>query len=162
MKNLVLIRHSKSNWELPLQDFDRPLTARGIRDAGLIASKFSAIIPNDYAIWSSSAKRCTATATIFSNQLNFPLDTVCFSKDLYTFDAHELLQIIKKCKNSDDNLILFGHNEAITNFVNKFGDLYIDNVPTSGLVVLQFDTNAWKTISKGKTITTLFPSQFKK
>jgi len=60
-----------------------------------------------------------------------------------------------------DNLILFGHNEAITNFVNKFGDLYIENVPTSGVVALQFDSEDWGNISKGKTITTLFPSQFK-
>ena len=70
-------------------------------------------------------------------------------------------QIIKKCKNEHDSLILFGHNEAITNFVNKFGDIYIDNVPTSGLVALQFDSDDWENLGKGKTITTLFPSQFK-
>ena len=68
---------------------------------------------------------------------------------------------IKKCENLYDSLILFGHNEAITKFVNKFGDLYIDNVPTSGVVAMQFNIEHWRDLSKGKTLTTLFPSQFK-
>ena len=80
---------------------------------------------------------------------------------MYTFDERNLHKIIKKCKNEYDNLILFGHNEAITNFVNKFGDLYIENVPTSGVVIIQFETDNWEKMTKGKTITTLFPSQFK-
>ena len=97
----------------------------------------------------------------FSQYLSIPLETILFSEDLYTFDAKSLEKSIKKCENSYDSLILFGHNEAITKFVNKFGDLYIDNVPTSGVVALQFDTDDWNNISKGQTKATLFPSQFK-
>ena len=102
------------------------------------------------------------TAYVFSEYLSISFENIYFKEDLYTFDDVNLLKIIKKkCKNEHDNLILFGHNEAITNFVNKFGDLYIDNVPTSGVVVLQFETDNWEKISKGKTITTIFLSQFK-
>jgi phosphohistidine phosphatase len=60
-----------------------------------------------------------------------------------------------------NSLIIFGHNEAITKFVNKFGDLLIDNVPTSGVVSLQFDIKDWKNLSKGKTLNTVFPSHYK-
>lgn len=161
MKNLILIRHSKSSWDAPVQDIDRSISKRGVRDAHLIASKSVNIVPKSYIVWSSRAKRTTETAYIFSQYLSIPLETIYFTADLYTFDDKKLLQIIKKCKNEHDSLILFGHNEAITNFVNKFGDLYIDNVPTSGLVALQFDSNDWEDLGKGKTITTLFPSQFK-
>ena len=161
MKNLILIRHSKSSWDAPVQDIDRSISKRGVRDAHLIASKSVNIVPKSYIVWSSRAKRTTETAYIFSQYLSIPLETIYFTADLYTFDDKKLLQIIKKCKNEHDSLILFVHNEAITNFVNKFGDLYIDNVPTSGLVALQFDSNDWEDLGKGKTITTLFPSQFK-
>lgn len=161
MKNLILIRHSKSSWDAPVQDIDRSISKRGVRDAHLIASKSVNIVPKSYIVWSSRAKRTTETAYIFSQYLSIPLETIYFTADLYTFDDKKLLQIIKKCKNEHDSLILFGHNEAITNFVNKFGDLYIDNVPTSGLVALQFDSNDWEDLGKGKTMTTLFPSQFK-
>ena len=161
MKNLILIRHAKSCWNAPVQDIDRSISTRGVKDAHLIASKSVDIVPKSYIVWSSKAKRTTETAYIFSQYLSIPLETIHFTADLYTFDDKKLHQIIKKCKNEHDSLILFGHNEAITNFVNKFGDLYIDNVPTSGLVALQFDSNDWENLGKGKTITTLFPSQFK-
>ena len=161
MKNLILIRHSKSSWDVPIQDIDRSISRRGIRDAHLIASKTLKILPSSYIVWSSKAKRTQETAFIFSQYLSIPLETIHFSDDLYTFDSKNLEKSIKKCKNSFDSLILFGHNEAITKFVNKFGDLYIDNVPTSGVVAMQFETNDWKDLYKGKTIATLFPSQFK-
>ena len=59
------------------------------------------------------------------------------------------------------NVLIFGHNSAITDFVNKFGDVYIDNVPTSGLVCINFEINNWKDLKKGKTVTTLFPKELK-
>ncbi|EAZ94494.1 putative phosphohistidine phosphatase, SixA [Flavobacteria bacterium BAL38] len=161
MKNLFLIRHSKSSWDVPVQDINRSISARGVKDAHLIASKSVALVPNSYIVWCSKAKRTTETAYIFSQYLSIPIETIYFSEDLYTFDEKKLHEIIKKCKNEHDNLILFGHNEAITNFVNKFGDLNIENVPTSGLVAMQFNTEDWQNIGKGKTIATLFPSHFK-
>ncbi|WP_445719234.1 SixA phosphatase family protein [Flavobacterium sp.] len=161
MKNLFLIRHSKSSWDVPVQDINRSISARGVKDAHLIASKSVALVPNSYIVWCSKAKRTTETAYIFSEYLSIPIETIYFSEDLYTFDEKKLHEIIKKCKNEHDNLILFGHNEAITNFVNKFGDLNIENVPTSGLVAMQFNTEDWQNLGKGKTIATLFPSHFK-
>jgi phosphohistidine phosphatase len=161
MKNLFLIRHSKSSWDTTVQDINRSISKRGVKDAHLIASKTVALLPKSYIVWSSIAKRTKETAFIFSQYLSIPIGTIFFSDELYTFDEKKLFEIIKKCKNEHDNLILFGHNEAITNFVNKFGDLYIENVPTSGLVALQFNTTDWLNLGKGKTVTTLFPSDFK-
>jgi len=161
MKNLFLIRHSKSSWDTTVQDINRSISKRGVKDAHLIASKTVALLPKSYIVWSSIAKRTKETAFIFSQYLSIPIETIFFSDELYTFDEKKLFEIIKKCKNEHDNLILFGHNEAITNFVNKFGDLNIENVPTSGLVAMQFNTEDWQNIGKGKTIATLFPSHFK-
>jgi phosphohistidine phosphatase len=161
MKNLILIRHSKSSWDVPITDIERSISHRGVQDAHLIASKTIEILPSSYIVWSSIAKRTKETAYIFSQYLSIPLETIYFSEYLYTFDSEKLEKCIKKCENLYNSLILFGHNEAITKFVNKFGDLYIDNVPTSGVVILQLDTNDWNSISKGKTISTLFPSHFK-
>ena len=161
MKNLILIRHSKSSWETPLKDIDRPLSRRGIFDAHLISSKIQEYLPKSFVVWSSYAKRAKETAIIISQNLNIPLVTIIFKQDLYTFDESELENEIKKCENNFDNLILFGHNDAITNFVNKFGNLFIENVPTSGVVSLQFSINDWKNLEKGKIVKTIFPSHFK-
>lgn len=161
MKKLVIIRHAKSSWEAPLNDKDRPLSQRGIRDAHLVSIKIMDYLPDTYIVWTSTAKRALVTATIFSHHLHIPLETLILKDELYTFDEKTLEKVIKSCPNDYENLILFGHNAAITNFVNKFGDQFIENVPTSGVVCLEFDSDDWSNLQKGRTIKTVFPSHIK-
>lgn len=157
MKNLILIRHAKSSWNAPLHDKDRPLANRGVKDAHLVSANILKHLPKTFIIWSSTARRATETAIIFAQNMLCPLESIVFKDDLYTFDEKQLERIIKSCNNDYENMILFGHNEAITNFVNKFGDVSIDNVPTSGLVSINFDADDWETINKGKTQKVIFP-----
>jgi len=157
MKMIILIRHSKSSWDFPLRDFDRPLTENGIAKAIKIAKKFKERLPQQYTIWSSSAKRASDTAKLMLQNWDVNASEIIFSDALYTFDDQKLEEIVKSCSNDINNLILFGHNNAITDFVNKFGDIFIDNVPTAGLVSIIFETNNWKSITKGKTTKILFP-----
>ena len=112
-------------------------------------------------MFSSTAKRASETAIIFAQNFLYPIENIVFKEELYTFDENNLERIVKSLNNKYDNVILFGHNEAITNFVNKFGDIFIDNVSTSGLVSLQFDTDDWQNIHNGKTLKVLFPKDLK-
>jgi len=161
MKNLILIRHAKSNWESPVRDIDRPLENKGIHDAHLVAANCMQFIPSTYIIWSSSAKRTRETALIFCQNFLYPIESVVFKEELYTFDVKQLEKVIKSCSNDFENVILFGHNDAITNFVDKFGDVIIGHVPTAGFVWLQFDTDSWGKINNGKTKKTIFPKNLK-
>ncbi|OYQ38286.1 histidine phosphatase family protein [Flavobacterium cyanobacteriorum] len=162
MKNLILIRHAKSSWDAPLIDKDRPLSKRGIDDAHIVAAHIEQYLPKSYIVWSSTAQRAKNTAYIFAENLSIPVDTIIFRDDLYTFDENMLEEVIKKCDNQFDNLILFGHNDAITNFVNIFGNRILDNVPTSGFVSLSFGQDDWRAIEKGITQKVLFPRELKK
>ena len=161
MKNLVLVRHAKSNWDMPLKDIDRPLDQRGLQDAHLVSSNIQKHIPSKYIIWSSTAKRASDTAVIFAQNILYPIEKIVYKEDLYTFDEKQLEHVIKSCANTFDSIILFGHNAAITNFVNKFGDVFIDNVATSGFVSLEFDTDYWEEINKGKTKKIIIPKDLK-
>lgn len=161
MKNLFVIRHAKSSWETPINDIDRPLDQRGIADAHLIAMNTSNLIPTPSVIWSSPAKRASTTAMIFAQTILYPIESIVFKSELYTFDEIQLEKVVKSCSNDFENVILFGHNEAITNFVNKFGDHFVGHVPTAGFVWLQFDTDSWNEISRGKTKETVFPKNLK-
>lgn len=161
MKKLILIRHAKSSWETPTQDKERPLTPKGILDAHQIAIISSDFIPKSFIMLSSTAKRAATTAVIFAQNLSYPIENIVFKEDLYTFDDFQLENVIKSCNNLYENVILFGHNAAITNFVNKFGDAFIMNVPTAGLVSIEFETNLWENIHKGKTTNMLFPKDLK-
>ncbi|UQD56884.1 histidine phosphatase family protein [Flavobacterium sp. K5-23] len=161
MKNLILIRHSKSSWDLPIQDKDRPLTKKGIKKAHLVSSNILGFLPKTFVIWSSTAKRASDTAVIFAQNIQYPEESIVYKENLYTFDENQLEKVIKSCDNDFDSIILFGHNAAITNFVNKFGDVFVHNVPTAGFVSIQFDSDDWDKINKGKTIKIIFPKELK-
>lgn len=157
MKKIILIRHAKSSWIYNINDFDRLLLDVGIDKSIKVAHKSKLFIEHDSLILSSSSKRASETAKIFLEHWNIDITKINFLKSLYTFDVNQLEQIVKSSSNSYNNLILFGHNSAITDFVNKFGDIFIDNVPTSGFVSIIFETTSWDDINKGKTDKVLFP-----
>lgn len=161
MKNLMIVRHAKSSWDGIEADIDRPLAPRGKSDAGLMAQQIRGLLPTKYAIYSSIATRAAETAWLFSQAFGFPANKIQFDSRLYTFDERELETVIRSFDDRDQNVILFGHNEAITNFVNKFGDVMIDTVATSGFVKLAFAADKWAEIDNGKTTNVLFPRDLK-
>lgn len=161
MINLILIRHAKSSWETTLNDYARPLSVRGINDAHLVSEELKSVLPKSFIVWSSGATRAYNTAVVFCQNMNIPLESIIVKEELYTFDLDSLEKAIKECENAHQNLILFGHNDAITNFVNKFGDRLIERVPTSGAVIMSFEEESWCSIKKGRIVQELYPRDFK-
>lgn len=151
------MRHAKSDWSQPAGDFERPLLSSGIDDAGTVGVKLAENIPTQYVVWSSTAHRAMQTASIVAEKIGYPTENIILKQDLYTFDMRGLERCIRTCDNLYDTLLLFGHNEAITDFVNKFGDIFIDNVPTAGCVTINFGTNDWDSIGIGITGQVILP-----
>lgn len=157
MKQLIVVRHAKSSWEFGFDDRKRPLAEKGISNCKKIGKRVKKYLPENLMIWSSPAVRAAQTAFLFCEHADLDSNKIIFKEDLYTFNESQLEKEIKKCENSVQNLILFGHNDAITNFVNKFGDKYIENVPTSGFLLLQFEEDHWENINRGRIIKAVFP-----
>lgn len=161
MKNLILIRHAKSSWEYNVIDHERPLKDRGITDAKIVLEEFNKYDFKIDKVLISDANRTKLTAEIFKKTLEINPEICDYSHDLYDFSGELLTKVIKSCDDSVQNLMVFGHNYAITNFANTYGDQYFENVPTSGLVWLEFNTGHWKNISQAKTKLHLFPKELK-
>lgn len=161
MKKLILVRHAKSSWEFNLIDHERPLNDKGLNDANLVSKHLIKDNINVDLILSSDAARAKKTATIFINNLKFEETKIKLDHNLYDFTGGNLLRIIKNCDQKVNNLMIFGHNHAITAFVNTYGDKLIDNVPTCGVVIIEFNINSWENLNKGKTLKTLFPKTLK-
>jgi phosphohistidine phosphatase len=161
MKNLIIIRHAKSSWEHQVTDFERPLKRRGIKDARMISNhvKNKIFIPD--LILCSDSKRTRSTAQIFIENLDFQDAELQFCHDLYAFSVGSLIENIKICNDSVNNLMLFGHNHAITDFTNTFGSTHFENVPTCGLIHIRFNIDSWKNLNKGETIFSVFPKNLK-
>ena len=161
MKKLTLTRHAKSSWGHNVIDHERPLNDKGFKDASLLSKELrNGFLLPDLLI-SSDANRAKTTADIFIEALNIGSKIVQYNHALYDFSGRNLTEVIMDCDDSVNHLWIFGHNHAITYFVNAYGDRYIDNVPTCGIVQIDFNMDSWKDLRKGKTVMTLFPRDLK-
>jgi len=161
IKSLFLIRHAKSCWENDLSDFERPLKKRGINDSELVSKYLNDYNVKPEMILCSSAERTKLTSKIFIKNLALHDVKIKYLKELYDFSGESLMHVIESCDDSFESLMIFGHNYALTNLVNKLGNIYIENVTTSGFVEINFETNSWKNLPKGKTEKIVFPKHLK-
>jgi len=144
MKNLFLIRHAKSSWEdLSLKDFDRPLNARGHRDAKDMANRLKDQNIIFDKILSSPANRAQTTAKYFLEILEIEETRFELVSDIYDAYESDILKLIQNTSSSVNNLAIFGHNPTFTILANKFADNYIMNVPTCGIISVSFEAELW-------------------
>lgn len=161
MKRLILVRHGKSSWKYDVADDKRPLKKRGFKDGELVSKAFEKFFSKPVKVWSSPAVRALETAQIFKEKLAIEDQNFTIKPKLYTFTKKDLLQQIQTCEDQVEKLMVFGHNPAMTGLVNDLGDKIFDNIPTTGLTVIDFDTNTWKDLKNGKTIVNLFPKNLR-
>lgn len=161
MKTIILVRHAKSSWKHPEKDRNRRLKKKGIADANLVSSVFAKKKLSIDMSYSSPAKRAEFTCDIFANQLNIDTKKIIISDDLYDFGGQKVIHFIKNLHQNLNTVMIFGHNHALTSVCNIFGDIFIDNLPTSGLAVIDFDVDTWSSITFGITRFTIFPRNLK-
>lgn len=165
MKELILIRHAKSDWgDENLKDIDRPLNERGYSDAYYTSEWFVKTKKTPDAILSSTATRALNTALIFARTMDFNMACFALNKKLYESNVVKVLDIIKEQKNEYNSLMLFFHNPAITNFSNEVSeDTFFENIPTCGMVSFNFNAKNWENIGlkSGKLNYHQFPKDFK-
>jgi phosphohistidine phosphatase len=144
MKQLLLIRHAKSDWNnASLGDFDRPLNERGKRDAPLMAQRLLDKKIKIDAFISSPAKRAKKTASIFAKEYKRDTDKINFREELYAAPSTVFYDVITKVDDKFDSIAVFSHNPGITDFANSLTDIRIDNIPTCGIFAVKISTKHW-------------------
>ncbi|QSS96758.1 SixA phosphatase family protein [Psychroflexus sp. ALD_RP9] len=162
LKTLVLIRHGKSSWSNPeLDDFYRPLKKRAIHDAELVSEAFKKVNTKTFYALSSDAKRAFETAKLIKKNLPKTIINLEKKHELYTFSPSSLLEVILSTSPDINELMIFGHNPAITDVANQLGHQLFNNIPTTGLVQLTFEVDNWSQIAEGKTQFYLFPKNLR-
>jgi len=149
-KRILLIRHAKSDWTNPKQhDHDRELNKRGHLAAPEMAARLKKrhIVPQKLV--SSTAVRAHTTANYFAETLGFRQDEIVLNSKIYEASTRTLLAEINKFKFEEDFIAMFGHNPGITMLANELCNGYIENVPTCGMILMEFPFEEWSMISKG-------------
>ncbi len=145
-KKLYIVRHAKSSWaDADQSDFSRPLNDRGRRDAPVMAKKLMDIKGELDLIISSPALRAKQTAELFCDTWELQKSTIHFEEQLYHAPSSVIYQVLSTIPNHVKNVVVFCHNPGITDFANSLmKELYIDNVPTCGILGIEAKTEDWQ------------------
>ncbi|MEJ7694686.1 histidine phosphatase family protein, partial [Daejeonella sp.] len=148
-RQLLLVRHAKSDWDnIKLSDFDRPLNSRGEKNAPEMAKRLlkKGMKPNQ--IVSSPAVRAITTARYFAKELGLETDIVKES-EIYEALTSTLMDVINNLDNDYSFTALFGHNPGITSVVSNLCNKDLHNIPTCGMVLIEFPFDDWAMVSAG-------------
>ena len=142
MKNLLIMRHAKSNWDdRSLEDHDRPLNARGIKDAPTMGHLLQAegIVPD--LIVSSTARRALDTAAAVAEGAGYAGEII-ESPDLYAASASMIRGVVQGTDDTCERLLIVGHNPGIARFVSLLvGES--TTMKTSAVVCVTIPVDQW-------------------
>ena len=156
-RKLVIIRHAKSTWDYgAVSDFDRPLKEIGIVNSIAIAQKLIEKKINPSLIITSPANRAIHTALIIAREMHYPVENIRINSSLYSDTEEEILKLIKTSDDQYDTIFLFGHNPTFTYLANHFLKQELENIPTAGVVLIDFNATSWSSISKKSVNAELF------
>lgn len=157
MKTLTLVRHAKSSWkDRGLSDRERPLNKRGKHDAPLMGRLITEAGVRPSQIISSPAVRAWTTAKIFARELGYPIEFLQREDGLYLASLDNLLDVVATQDAGFNNLMLFAHNPGLTDFANYLVPGLTNNLPTSGIVSVNLDSDDWMLYDRPQTELVLY------
>lgn len=147
MKQLLLMRHAKSDHQLGRPDFERPLNKRGNAAAEFMGEflKNKDLVPDK--IFSSPAVRAKTTAQLFAENAGYK-DKITKYESFYFGYRTELLETLKSCSDSVNRLMIVGHNPTWSDLSGFFSRKYVE-MPTACIVILELKVKSWKDLSAG-------------
>ena len=137
-RELLLMRHGKSDWSVDATDFDRPLNRRGERDAQSMGGwmKQQQWIP-DWVITSpalrarNSAARCCREFATAGGVKEREMMAVHYRQKLYEASSDNLLSQLQRVPESAKRVLVVGHNPGLESLVRALSDLPV-SLPKHG------------------------------
>ena len=139
-RRLIVMRHAKSSWEEPdLDDHDRPLNKRGIRDAPRIADAIHDRGWSPDLILVSSSKRTLQTLSEMSYRFGQVPSQI--RSGIYHATVNDLLLELEDMVQEGTTMIL-GHNPGSEILVNHLSGEW-HTIPTATAVLLAESRGNW-------------------
>lgn len=148
-KQLTIIRHAKSSHENMENDHARTINDRGKRDCKLMGQFMAAQELNIEHVYCSTAKRARSTLELLNSSLQITDSNITYDDSLYLVSLQDLMNYIAALPNSHSHVAIVGHNPGFTQLCNFLTDNEIDNLPTCGACLVQFEVDDWKAIARG-------------
>jgi len=148
---LIVMRHAKSAWPMGVRDFDRPLGARGKRNAPDSGRWIAKLPAEPETVVISPAKRTRLTWQLVEPELASRPVAVDFRPALYAATWWDLLDVVRATSADTQRLMLLGHNPSVEDLVTELAGSGESRAmrqlrtkfPTSAVAVLTADL-AWR------------------
>jgi phosphohistidine phosphatase len=164
MLTLTLLRHAKSSWtELgpegrPVEDYDRPLANRGMRDAPAIAAWMAGARLAPDMVLCSPAARTRQTWALVRQQIHSRNPPVEYRHELYLIGSLALLQRLQNTSGHAAHVLVVGHNPGLGELAIMLAGhgapslrlALAEKFPTCGVAVIDFELPIWRAIAPGK------------
>jgi len=138
MIQLVLARHAKSDWaDEGLDDHDRPLNARGRRDAPLMARLVSRRGVRPEVLLTSTALRAATTAEAFATEFEVEVTP---QPGLYLASPQQLLAAARETAASE--VMVVAHDPGMSALVSRLADRDVRMV-TSAVAIFTWHEGTW-------------------
>lgn len=145
-RTLLLMRHAKSAWDDPrLTDFERPLNARGRRDAPRMGRWIanSALAPD--VVLCSSAARTRETWELVGRELP-DAPSPLFLKELYHASSNTIIDAVEQLQPKHRIALLLGHNPGMAEAVERLSardaaarEKLPSNFPTAAVAIFSWE-----------------------
>lgn len=112
-KQLLLLRHGKSDWHIETDDFSRPLKKRGKKAAEKIGEWLQGRQLTPDWIVSSPAVRTLKTAEKVCKALEIKKSTIHLDERLYEAGLESFYQVLADCPGYAQRILLVGHNPGL-------------------------------------------------
>ena len=142
MKTILFMRHAKSAWGAQYHsDFERPLNARGQRDAPMMAAFLAQhhLLPQH--IVSSPAQRARLTAEFIAREARFQ-GQLLLDQRIYLASPAMLLDVIRDLPESVEVAMLVGHNPGMEDIIQRLGGGAV-RMPTAAIASMRLYADAW-------------------
>jgi phosphohistidine phosphatase len=159
MLTLALLRHAKSNWDVPgALDFERDLAPRGLEAAPRMGREIARLGFSPDLVLCSDAVRARMTLDLVAPSIAPPPRTVLHEKRLYMASARELLARLHEVPDTVKSVMLVGHNPGFHELnIALIGDAAPEaeraaksKFPTCALAIYTFDTDQWAQVAPRK------------
>ncbi|HSP19192.1 MAG TPA: histidine phosphatase family protein [Myxococcaceae bacterium] len=151
MKTLHLLRHAKSDWNVPdLPDEKRPLNGRGRRDARNLGRHLEKHPIDAQMVLSSPALRARQTLEAILPALAGTVSSA--DAAIYAATADQLLDLVRRKPKAIRSLLLVGHNPGFEDLASLLlpADDAPGSLPTCTLATVTFEGEDWSAIGPGR------------
>ncbi len=150
MKRLILVRHAHAlSGDDTMLDRERLLSQRGEREAPMMGRRLAMQRFKPGLVLSSPAQRALRTATLLATESGYAAEHITTRERIYEATAADLITLVQQLDEQHTDVMLVGHNPAITELAARLTSHHVEPLPTCGIFGMDLTVEQWQDVTEG-------------